>query len=382
VRSAESHLHNLHTGSHGRRDICSEAVSGGTAFQLYLSLTQLEDWSAISPFNISDDFLSILPPKIEVKHGYDVVFESSFLDNHKVKFISQAFMNDRREATVKLTHDFSLVVESSEPASIEHFENLINCFRRLFTLLINRPVFPRRIQMVLSDVEDEFPAEASFWLYPAGVSRPDASDASPYIPLTYAKLRPALARIIAAFTDAYFSAEQGPSLQLITGQEPADFLFNEDELITLTQAAESFHRASHANEGIVSRAEYRKIRASLEQSIPPETPEALKKRIREILPYANEPTLKSRILDLCDQCPSEARDSILKEIPAQLFARRLSITRNYLTHYSRRDDEVLSSDEYPTYNARLRALLRFLLLERFGVDQALLLEALKSGIPF
>ena len=214
------------------------------------------------------------------------------------------------------------------------------------------------------------------------MSRPDASDASPYIPLTYAKLRPALARIIAAFTDAYFSAEQGPSLQLITGQEPADFLFNEDELITLTQAAESFHRASHANEGIVSRAEYRKIRASLEQSIPPETPEALKKRIREILPYANEPTLKSRILDLCDQCPSEARDSILKEIPAQLFARRLSITRNYLTHYSRRDDEVLSSDEYPTYNARLRALLRFLLLERFGVDQALLLEALKSGIPF
>src|SRR3974377_2442259 len=82
-------------------------------------------------------------------------------------------------------------------------------------------------------------------------------------------------------------------------------LFVETEFLSLAQALEGFHRAT-TNTTSPNKATIRQVRRKISALIKAEEIDAgLKLRICESVSYANEPTLASRLADLCSRLATE-----------------------------------------------------------------------------
>ncbi len=76
------------------------------------------------------------------------------------------------------------------------------------------------------------------------------------------------------------------------------------------QALESFHRRVYGGQ-IVSAEEYEVVRGVLRNAIPPGTAPDLVEKLKGLLEYRNELSLKKRLTDLCKTLKRESVESIL-----------------------------------------------------------------------
>ena len=130
----------------GRRLLVDRHLDDPSRLQLgsiFLELTEMEDWSGIVTFNTPHGALYSLglgTPKVEVTHGYKTVFECSFLSTYKFQLTSSVITHHDRGKAIELFHRFSVIIEPAHPDDLDRIENLILCFRRFFSLMMNRHV--------------------------------------------------------------------------------------------------------------------------------------------------------------------------------------------------------------------------------------------------
>jgi len=139
--------------------------------------------------------------------------------------------------------------------------------------------------------------------------------------------------------------------------------------LSLAQALESFHRRVHGG-NYLSEEGYSSIKNALIAAIPAGIDEKLSGKLKAMLQYANELSLKSRLDDLLEGIRRDHLDNLAGTDDPRRFVRSLVDIRNYLTHYGEHKPSILeSTTEMYNLNRRLTALLLLLILKYLGLPE-------------
>ena len=143
-------------------------------------------------------------------------------------------------------------------------------------------------------------------------------------------------------------------------------------LTFLAQAIEVLHRETNPDDRPMDRQEYKKIREVIFELLPDGTPELIKTRIAQ----ANQLSLRDRVQEMMDPFESWFRDSEKSEE----FAKRVSDTRNYFTHYSSELKKGLREGEnlFNLYT-KLEILILLHILELIGFDKSQISQMVKRS---
>jgi hypothetical protein len=136
----------------------------------------------------------------------------------------------------------------------------------------------------------------------------------------------------------------------------------EHKFLSIAQAVESYHRRRVGN-AIFPKAEHRRRKKLIINAVPAEDKDWLKQRLQ----YSNEPTLRSRLEDLC-RIHQLALEGVISN--TRSFIGNVADTRNYLTHYDERlkNKRAEGLDLY-LLTQRLKMLLELCLLRELGFDE-------------
>lgn len=130
------------------------------------------------------------------------------------------------------------------------------------------------------------------------------------------------------------------------------------------QAIETFHRNIY-QKNIINDAEHAELLRILKKAIPSNVNIRMRKKIKYILKYSNEPSLQERL----DALISVARDGRSEVMPSYSdnFVSSVVSTRNYETHHGARPRNLLSSGEMYWAIRRLVVLITVLMLRQIGL---------------
>jgi len=158
------------------------------------------------------------------------------------------------------------------------------------------------------------------------------------------------------------------------------------DFLNLIQALETFHRRVYGGQ-ITSDQDYDAVRVVLRNAIPSGTAPELAEKLKSLLDYGNELSLKKRLTHLCRTLKRESVESLLgvSEDGVARFLQLLVDMRNFRTHYDeklRSRVREISQDLVAAYNVnlRLRAFTTLLLLTHLGLEETKLATGLSSQL--
>ena len=156
-------------------------------------------------------------------------------------------------------------------------------------------------------------------------------------------------------------------LLLSTIYSPGQYV--QSTFLSLAQALESFHRKVYEG-SYLSQEEYSSIRDALTDAIPPGIDKKLSDKLRTMLQYGNELSLKSRLEYLFEGIRRDHLDNLSGSDDTRRFIRLLVDIRNYLTHYAGPKPSILESTvEMYNLNRRMTALLMLLIFKYLGLPE-------------
>ena len=149
--------------------------------------------------------------------------------------------------------------------------------------------------------------------------------------------------------------------------------FNEDKFMDIVRAVETFHRRTTTCTKLPT-TEFESLVSRIQDKVDKVDKQWLIKN--NVLNYANELSLKQRLLDLIR---NYASPYLLEQIPNQKrFCVQVVDSRNYYTHYSLEKEKVaLKEKELFELNQKLKALLILCICKHIGITDA---EILSDGL--
>jgi hypothetical protein len=120
----------------------------------------------------------------------------------------------------------------------------------------------------------------------------------------------------------------------------------------------------------LSEEEYSSIRNALIDAIPAGIDNKLSTKLKTMLQYGNELSLKSRLENLFEGIRRDHLDNLSGGDDPRRFIRSLVDIRNYLTHYGGQKPSILESTiEMYNLNRRMTALLMLLIFKYLGLPE-------------
>jgi hypothetical protein len=139
--------------------------------------------------------------------------------------------------------------------------------------------------------------------------------------------------------------------------------------LSLAQALESFHRRVYQGQ-FLPNEEYSSIKNALIEAIPAGIDAKLITKLKTMLQYGNELSLKSRLEYLFQGIREDHFDNLSGNKSPREFIRLLVDLRNYLTHYAGKRPPILESTvEMYNLNRRLAALSTLLIFKYLGLPE-------------
>lgn len=136
--------------------------------------------------------------------------------------------------------------------------------------------------------------------------------------------------------------------------------FSVDRFIDMTRTLESFHRLKRKNERVNPR-EYEEFLNKVKAI---ELDEKFKRLLNDRLNYGNEPTFKTRLMELFNEVPTSLMELIDED---GKLAKVVKDTRNYYTHYGEELKAKLpSTGELMRITDNLEMIISLLLLKEIG----------------
>jgi len=129
------------------------------------------------------------------------------------------------------------------------------------------------------------------------------------------------------------SAKLQTSFQVFFGAKYNRTMYLTSQLLSVSQALESFHRLQFSNEVLSQEDHKRRI-----EEIVGSVPEKHRKWTRERLKYSNEPSLRERLHNLLEDVPQVMQPLIGKD--TKKFVQKVIATRNFFVH---RDPKLMAS---------------------------------------
>ena len=266
------------------------------------------------------------------------------------------------EATVR--QSASVLVKLKEPRPIKHFSSLAYKFCNFMTFALDQAVSIESMTGYLEqDTADErnrrFPIKVYGQFGPWPERKPRIRWHTALF--LYPQVASNLEEIMGRWFESYESFESAFNLYFATRAQPSQFL--DAKILWLTQALETLHRRS-SEETEMPDEEFRDLVESLKQHCPPTRLRWLLDRLR----YDNELSFRNRIRRLLNPVEKWFGD----EGERKAFVRRVSDTRNYLTHYdeSSTPNRATGGGELFELYEKLEALFQLHVLLLLGFDDS------------
>lgn len=147
------------------------------------------------------------------------------------------------------------------------------------------------------------------------------------------------------------------------------------QLLTLMQALEAYHRAT-SEDKYLPEEEYDKFYETIVERLPADLPEDFRSHLEHgTLKYANEYSLRKRLLNILDQ-----HDSIFQsmDIVSEEKLSEAVVTRNYLTHYDENIESVPQGKQMWNQIQVLRVMVESVLLSEIGLSEDQIVENIEE----
>ena len=339
------------------RAVVREAVVG---------FSNLEEWTACQLVQQSvgdgDEGVRFLATK-DLKPNLQV----SQLPCLKTLVLSTNLRVSQNRVETKLTNRSRFTLEFNQPATLETVTDSVRSLGNLLALLIDEPVLPTNIRLMMQ-LEPSGPDVFANYAIPPRATLPKKK-------LEFEMLLPFndLRQTNTAETlfNNWFQKEQvlRPVYDLLLSTIYSPGQYVQSTFLSLAQALESFHRRVYEGK-YVSEKEYSSIKKAVIDGIPVGIDEKLSARLRTMLEYGNELSLKSRLEYLFEGIRRDHLNNLSGTDDSRRFIRMLVGIRNYLTHYEGEKPLILESTvEMYNLNRRMTALLMLLILKYLGLPE-------------
>lgn len=344
--------------------------------RLLIEFTHLEDWASVqlirTDHGSTGTFKIIVPTnrvellKLESDHGFKTL---TLLAGTETQF---------KLGDVRCTVHCQFDVSFQKPLQISESIQFVSQLGNLLSLLVGTAVYPKKIRLV-SPIDGAEPSTVDFFSASRRIHAETKRAREMLLPLR--ELNEEGKQI---FNSWFAHTEELKPvydllLSTIYGKQYMQTIF-----LNLMQAIESFHRRVHGGQ-IVKAEDYAPVRDALVRAIPAGTDTGLEEKLRGVLEYGNEPSLKQRLRFLCETMRPETLQSILAVEDLARFLQLLADLRNYLTHYNealKPRIRHITGDPMASYNLnqRLRAFATLVILKHLGLAETMVASRLSSHL--
>lgn len=326
-------------------------------------LTYLDEWLKISGFKVSregdnenqDIKINIeysLPKPIVIKLDEDftmsIIFyyeDPGFYPQSKCKLIQYSIVS----------------LESNNEIKLTDFLKYITQIRYFFSLAIMKPIYPYNFSgQIISETSDVYNSHTSIFMrLDENLKVKGAVD--PYSTLLeYSQIQNQFEelfqnwfkkqKLLEPVIDLYFSIFFNPEMPI------------NNQFLGAVQAIESYHRRFKKNE-VMDKTEFKKLKNNILDALLEDQKIWLKPK----LDFANEPSLYYRLTDLFSEYCELGH---IFGFNRDDFARKVTYTRNYLTHYSSNlEKKSYSGTDIIKATQQLKAIIQYLILIELGITR-------------
>ena len=361
IRTSKLSCNGMILGAHLERD--DEPIFT----QSSLAIPSLSAWLDDSPFAVKMQGVT------SVSVAYTMPEKRTFVIPHwgEFQFTPAVTPPSMPYDDVTIKHRTYVDIKPVAPRNFAWFVEMAGEIERLFTLLFGRVVQIARNRLRYSD-------------------NATAKDVDAYLPtdriaqsqmhrMDFLTTYPTVASWFPQMLESWFcqSSEIRHALDLVFSSLRRPGRFLETRFIPFVQAVEVYSRAVNPGQ-IVDKSVYKPIRETLVGSIPTETPAQLREAIVRSLGYANDRSLRERMIALMDGMLHETRELFC--IDAAEFAKGVVDTRNFLTHYSSDPDKALKSTGLHWATIKLQTMMKVLLLIKLGIPEVEVQKIVKRNM--
>lgn len=267
----------------------------------------------------------------------------------------------------KLTNQSRFTLEFTQPATLETVTDSVRSLGNLLALLIDDPVQPTNIRLAIQFDPTGPDIFANYAIPPRATLPQKKLEFEMLLPFQDLRQTNTAETLFKNWFQEEEVLRPVYDLLLSTVYSPGQHV--QSTFLSLAQALESFHRRVHGG-NYLSEEGYSSIKNALIAAIPAGIDEKLSGKLKAMLQYANELSLKSRLDNLLEGIRRDHLDNLAGTDDPRRFVRSLVDIRNYLTHYGEHKPSILeSTTEMYNLNRRLTALLLLLILKYLGLPE-------------
>ncbi len=348
-----------------------QAEEDATLFSLEVGFTDLEEWAGHHPFagtipvpgNRCTGYREMRPVEAEVGS-----LRAKLTVRSDMKSWALVPMK-----TLRWEHRAVFEIEPEEEKPPRWYRDVLGGLQDLLTLLVGRPVYPSAAEAQVRLRGGSSRADLFFdgGSRQPGTALPSARlsrDSDVLLPLP--QIRHDLPRAL----EIWFAKREllAPVYDLFFGVLFGPGVGPEYQFLSLAQALETYHRRTRPESRYLAEAEYGRRYEEIVGALPDDLPRPLKSKIKDVLKYGNEWSLRKRLKDIFDELPGG-----VVEDGGGDFVEAVVNTRNYLTHYTEElRGRALHGTALSGAADELRRLVAFLLFRELGLDEGKVVAAL------
>lgn len=341
----------------------------------------LAEWAQISGVSISGSFLEGDSPTVSAGDTFNINYEfpdskSANINDFELKLLVNAEFKVGQStggANVEETTYFDLIPKD-RMMSLEEGIEKINKIQDFLTLGIGKEVRPSKIigrvenekdKRKFDDVDIYFHSQYDF----------EVSDSAhpQKMNFTFDDIEDSFEQTVKSWFEK--SDSLSSVYNLYFSSKYNNRMYIQTQLLTLTQAIESFHRKT-LDDSYISDEEFEDLYLNLVNQIPEDLPEDFKQHLKHgPLKYANEYSLRRRLRDII-----ETYDDIFDEIDIISNAKISEVVnaRNYLTHYDAEIGANTNSEIIWDHIQMLRAIIEGILLYQLNIPEEAIITRLNQ----
>ena len=237
---------------------------------------------------------------------------------------SSAIFPHRPLSFFSLTSQPYISLTSQEPRKIDYFINLADKVRKFISLAVDQ-----EIQMQSFTFLDEIQGRirpVHMYLQMRLARETEYKPRVQKVLFTFGDVENRVAELMNRWITQYESDKAGHALNLYFSGAWRESSLLDTNITFLAQAIEVLHRETNPDDRPMDQQQFREIKRKIFDLLPTDIPQLIKTRIGQV----NQPSLRNRAKAMMVPFENWFRDGEASDE----FARRVSDTRNYFTHYS------------------------------------------------
>ena len=283
-------------------------------------------------------------------------------DGIKVQFYSPVRYDLSRHPFLSLSlksQPYILLI-SDKPKDIKRFIDLADTILKFIALAVDQEVQFQSFTFLDDNLDRVMPIQMYFR---TRVSRkPEYKHSIQKVLFTLADIEDRFETTMNAWIRLNDQDSTGAALNLYFAAAWKEIEFIDTGTLLLSQAIEVLHRKTFPQNKPMDQKVFKKLTKEFFDSTSEDIPDLIKDRMR----LANNPSLRDRVEEMMMPFGNWFRDNEKGED----FARKVSKTRNYLTHYSRQSREnYQDSNQLMTLHTKLEVLLLLHFLQLVGFTE-------------